>query len=663
MHEAGAKNAMGDRLSLRLLGEFGVWRGEVPVAITSRKNRALLAVLALAPNHTATRERMAGLLWADRQDEQARASLRQALAVLRKDIGDPQAEVLVAREEHLRLNPAAVTSDVAEFLRLGRSRVPGDLAAAVALWGGDLLADLGGRDEGLENWLGFERARLRQEAVGIFEALAGTQAGEEAVATAARLLEFDSLREASHRTLMRTLARAGRAADAIRQFEALKQLLRDELGVAPSPDSAALAADIAAGRVPADAGAAQPGRRRPAGPLPTLAVLPFKELSAEPDRGFLAEGITDDLITELSRFRSFQVFARRSSFAVSPSADAAGAELGATYVLEGSVRTHGPRLRVTAQLRTAEGGEQVWGERYDRDLTDILAVQEEVACAIAGTLAVEMDDRELDQTRSRHLDDFRAYEHWLEGKRALWTEGASNLQARAQFARAAELDPGFARAFAGMAVTYVEEAVQFPPEAEFRAALDRGLACAQEAVRLDKAECLGHAALGWVHLYRGDYELSLGHVRQALRLNPNDADMLANAAYVLSLGGDAAEGVRSGKAAMRLNPRFPDWYPSFLCTALFLARRLDEMIELRAKVPATFYDSRFFGAAALAHLGRVDEARDWAAQAVERLAARVGPDRMQAKGCVQLLLDNNPMRNPGDRAFFAEGLRRAGVPG
>ena len=397
---------------------------------------------------------------------------------------------------------------------------------------------------------------------------------------------------------------------------------------------------------------------------PTLAVLPFRNLSGDSGQDFFSDGITDDIITELSRFRNLQVFARRSSFAyreASPAVSVAQ-ELGATYVLEGSVRKQGARVRVTVQLSEAASGEQVWAERFDQEQTDILLLQEELARHIAGSLAIELDDRELEHVRNKHLEDIRAYEHWLKGKRVLWTEGASNLQAREHFQRAADIDPGFARAFAGLAVTYIEEAVQFPPESEFRAALANGFSNAQRAINLDNSECLGHASMAWSLLYMREYEQAHKHVETALRLNPNDSDMLANAAYILAMYGDSEEAVRSGKAAMRLNPRHPDWYLGFMATALFSARRYQEGIEVRSRSPDTFYDSRFFGAAMLARLGRLDEARKWAAIGMRKLEDRVGKERLDQVGSIRLLLDNNPFRKPEDIEHFAESMRLAGVP-
>ena len=654
-------------IALNILGPFQLWRGGEPVLIGAKKNRALLAVLALSPGLSTSRERLAGLLWGDRQDEQARSSLRQSLALLRKDLGGAEDAILLSRDDAVGLRPGAVWIDVLEFQRLGKSADIIALRQAAALCRGEFLADHGGRDNGFENWLSFERARLKQESVKVFDRLAANETGPEALFAAQRLVALDPLREASHRRVMEALFALGDRALALRQFEDLKRLLKSELDVVPAAETQALAQRIAV--VDNAASVAVPAITRSPAPhamavRPTLAVLPFKNLSGDAAQDYFSDGITDDIITELSRFRNLQVFARRSTFSYREpsSAGHVGLELGASYVLEGSVRKHGTRVRVTVQLSQTATGEQLWAERFDRDQTDILALQEDVARQIAGTLAIELDGRELDAAHTKQLDDIRAYEHWLKGKRILWTEGASNLQAREHFVRAAEIDPGLARAYAGMGVTYVEEAVQFPPEDEFRSALAKAYDVSRQAVALDPSECLGHASLAWSYLYRREYEQALHHVDTALRLNPNDADMLGNAAYVLAMYGDSDRAVQCGKMAIRLNPRHPEWYTGFMGTALFSARRYQEGFEVRSRAPDTFYDSRFFGASMLAYLNRLEEARQWTGIGMRKLEARVGKIRMARTGAVRLLTDNNPFRTPEDVAHFAEGMRMAGVP-
>ncbi len=360
------------------------------------------------------------------------------------------------------------------------------------------------------------------------------------------------------------------------------------------------------------------------------------------------------------------VIARNSSFTYkgAPVSIAKVArELGVTYILEGSVRRSGNRVRITAQLIDAQTGSHIWAERYDREITDMFAVQDEITQKIVGMLAVGLEEDALERAKRKQPENLIAYEHWLRGKRLLWTVGQNNLEARRHFENAAKADPDFSRAYSGLAVTFLMEADDFPIAAEATIAYESAYAAAQKALTLDEADYQAHISLAWPLLVRHDYERMKKHVDRAIQLNPNDADTLANATYLLAMYGEADLAVACGEAAMRLNPRHPDWYLAFQGMALMAAHRYSEALVVRKKVPEYFIDSTFIGAAVLAHMDRLPEARQWAERAVARLRARPGGPERVARGCIELLLDNNPFRRQEDRDHFAEGMRKAGVPG
>jgi tetratricopeptide (TPR) repeat protein len=207
------------------------------------------------------------------------------------------------------------------------------------------------------------------------------------------------------------------------------------------------------------------------------------------------------------------------------------------------------------------------------------------------------------------------------------------------------------------------EALGFWNVDEWRPSYERSLEFAEKALALDEADYQAHISIAWPLLYSGEFERMKKHVDRAIALNPNDADTLANASYLLAMYGDADRAVTCGEAAVKLNPRHPDWYSTFQPTALFSAHRYEEAFELRMKLPDYFIDSTFYGAAMLAQLGRLEEARQWAQRAVERLSQRPGGARQAKKSCVQIMLENNPYRRPEDQQHFADALRKAGVPG
>jgi adenylate cyclase len=399
---------------------------------------------------------------------------------------------------------------------------------------------------------------------------------------------------------------------------------------------------------------------------PSIAVLPFTNMSADAEQEYFSDGITEDIITELSRFRNLFVIARNSSFTYKGRAvdvKKVGRELGVAYVLEGSVRRAGNRVRITGQLIDADTGNHVWADRFDRELADVFAVQDEITRSIVGMLTRGLEDDALERAKRKPPESVAAYEHWLRGNRLLWTDGQNNLEARRHFESAARIDPTYSRAHSGLAVTWQMEALGFWNVEEGRPSYERSMTFAERALKLDESDYQAHISLAWPLLYSGEFEQMKKHIDRAIMLNPNDADTLANASYLLAMYGDTSAGIACGESAARLNPRHPDWYPSFLSTTLFTARRYEDAFELRRKLPDYFIDSTFYGAAILAQLGRLDEARQWAQRAVERLSQRPGGARQAKKSCVQIMLENNPYRLPEDQQHFADALRKAGVPG
>jgi adenylate cyclase len=398
---------------------------------------------------------------------------------------------------------------------------------------------------------------------------------------------------------------------------------------------------------------------------PSIAVLPFTNMSGDAEQEFFSDGITEDIITELSRFRDLFVIARNSTFTYKGRAvniRQVGRDLGAAYALEGSVRRAGNRVRITAQLIDTATGNHIWADRFDGGLEDVFQVQDEITRKIVGMLTLGLENDALDRARRKPPESLAAYEHWLRGKRLLWTDGQDNRQARQHFESAARIDPGFSRAWSGMAVTWQMEALGFWNSADWRPFYGRALECAEKALELDDADYQAHVVLAWPLLYLHDYNRMRKHIDRAIQLNPNDADTLGNATYLLGIYGDGAAAVACGEAAARLNPRFPDWYETFLSTALFAARRYEEAWVVRQKHPDYFIDSTFFGAAILARLGRLDEARAWGTRAAARLAERFGGAAHLPKSCVQMMMDNNPYRLPEDRAHFRDALLLAGLP-
>ncbi|MEE8296403.1 MAG: BTAD domain-containing putative transcriptional regulator [Hyphomicrobium sp.] len=427
---------------LRLLGGFELaWAGGP--ALPTRKAEALLAYLAVPLGQAHRRDKLASLLWGERGDTQARHSLAQTLHVIRKALGESGEGALISNAHTVSLAPSSVDLDVNEFEALAARRTPDAHAAAIKLYRGEMLEGVSIREEAFENWLLGEQRRLNTIALGALERLLDQQVAagndEAAIETARRLLALDPFQEPVHRTLMRLYDRAGNDAAAIRQYQNCAKILKQELGITPDAATHALYREIVGDRTPdrfePPVQSAALLRR------PAIAVLPFENLSGDPAQDYFSDGITEDLITDLSKISGLFVVSRNAVFlynakAVKPVE--VSRELGVRYVLEGSVRKVGNRVRISAQLIDPSTSYHLWAERYDRDLTDIFALQDEITEKIVAALEVKLTEGEQEKVARRYTEHLEA-------------------QARKMFERAIDLGPTFAAAFAMLSYTHLRE--------------------------------------------------------------------------------------------------------------------------------------------------------------------------------------------------------------
>jgi adenylate cyclase len=410
-------------------------------------------------------------------------------------------------------------------------------------------------------------------------------------------------------------------------------------------------------RINADAAAGLAGelRRPEALPLPakpSVAVLAFDDLSGDPAQQYYSDGITEDIITELSRFRSLFVIARNSSFAYRGTAvdlRRVGRELGVRFVVEGSFRRAGSRLRIAVQLIEAGTGNHLWAERYDRDIGDLFDVQDEVARTIVATLAGRLEEAELKGAARRRTDSLPAYDCLLRGIEHLRGYAADdNTRARELFERAIALDPRFALAYAYLALALlVEHGYDDAPEP----VRDRALEAAQMALRLDPGDGRCHQFLAQAYLYKRAFDQATAHSERSIALNPNDANGLAQRGLVLAYVGRAEQGIEAIREAMRLNPLHPEWYWAALAVPLYAARRYEDALEADRRIAGAkrpWHVARL--AACYAGLGRLAEARATAAEVL-----RQDPD-------FHLSTISLRYRNADDAAQVLDGMRKAGLP-
>ncbi len=362
---------------------------------------------------------------------------------------------------------------------------------------------------------------------------------------------------------------------------------------------------------------------RMAYPLPdetSIAVLPFENLTGRSEQEYLVDGFTENIITELSRFKEFFVIARNSTFVYKGEpvkVRQVAEELGVRYVVEGSVQTMGDRVRITVQLIDAISGRHLWAERFDRDLQDIFTVQDEIIQTIAATLEESIDLAEYDRIRREPVDNLKAYELSVRAL-AQWQtftrEGTE--QAKQLWEKALALEPNYYDAYRGLALVYVNgyrwgwTTDNHSREESINLALEM----ARKALELDPFSYHTHWTAAKVKMHSGDLDSAIAAYDRAMELNPNDAGLLAESATSLIYSGRAQEAVSRIETAMRLNPRYPDWYLWSLAWAQYFAGQYEEAVASMKRMNKVPNMGRRILAAGLVRLGQLDEARSLIAE-------------------------------------------------
>lgn len=617
------------------------------IRVSSRKSRALLAIIALSPGLAAMRARVRGLLWGDRGERQASDSLRQTLVALKRDLKALEISPLALEGDVVKLDSRCLEIDVVEFRRAEQS---GDAAKAAALYRGNLLEGCDFGDDGFEEWVRAERAALMARAILVLEKHVAELAGEAKAEAAKRLVSLDPLREASHRWLMKSYAEEGEIALARKQFDTCRALLERELGAAPSKVTTDLLATIfKEATLPKSP---SPPQMEPV-VQPTLAVLPFANMSGESSQQYFSDGITQDIITELSRFHELQIHASPAAHSFSSHLHSVrtGRELGVKYLVEGGVRKINGRIRINIQLIEIESGRHLWAERFDRDEEQIFAVQDQLVRTIVGTIVGRVKAAGVEQVRRKPPASLAAYECVLRAEAYPIGVPEAEAEARRLYEKAIELDPGYARAYMLLAAYLTLEWYRDMSGSEVL--LDRALELAQIAVSLDENDERCQAMLGRAHMLRRSFELAEHYHLKALELNPNSPLLMAGLGILYGFLGEPERAVEYFKEMKRLDPLSePSWYWRNRGIVHFIARQYDQAIMAFKRTPITPDWVHAFLAASYAYLNATDDARRHAAEVL-----RLTPDFSLNRFCTK-----DPFKRSEDRQHLADGLRAAGLP-
>lgn len=385
----------------------------------------------------------------------------------------------------------------------------------------------------------------------------------------------------------------------------------------------------------------------------SIVVLPFAYQGGDQSDSWFADGLTEDITTCLSKFQQFFVISRNSAYIYSDrklSPQETARELGVRYVVNGSVRKAGNRIRITIQLIDVIRDRTIWGEQYNREIDDLFDLQDEITQTIVSATAAKIESSELERLRQIPPANMAAYGYVLQGQRFIFSYTRNGVsQARQLYESALHNDPKYARAMAAKSRTLnLDWRYNWTPEPDV--AIQNALNLAMDAIELDSLDARGFGELGFAHLYRKEHDAAISAYERAVRLNPNDADLMSDMADALAHCGRSEEAIELLEKAMRLNPFYPDQYIWHLGGAYFNLKQYEKAIST-IRTMQNPSEGRRILAASYGHLGLRQEA--------EREAAEV------LKAHPNFNLDHwvsvQPDKYPEDVDHFMEGLRRAGL--
>lgn len=394
---------------------------------------------------------------------------------------------------------------------------------------------------------------------------------------------------------------------------------------------------------------------------PRIAVLPFDNLSSDPEQEYFSDGVTEDIITALSRHRSFLVIARSSTFALKEHGGdlrRIGRDLGASYVIQGSVRRIGARIRVTVQLVETEGGQHIWAEQYDRELQEMFKLQDEIASTVAARIEPEIGNVERVLASKKPPQAFDAWDSFRIGTKHFYKSTAGdNREAQHLFHRAIDLDPSLAEAYGFLSYSIVLSMVYFDADPD-DALLDEAVAIARQGVALDERDALMRFMYGRALLARKSYDEALGELEIAAELNPNLAIVYCGLGDSLAYEGRIGEAIPYFQRAIDLSPHDPmRWaFYSYRALAHLFAQEFElaeEWAHKATRVPNCHYWGFSHRVAALGHLRRSDEL-----QAALTGLRRINPDFTCKIAQKRLFY----IKSANQIALYLDGLRQAGVP-
>ncbi len=600
-------------LNIRLLGGLRVDVGE-ELVFPTRKTALLLAMLAAAGGEAVSRDKIREMFWGDRGETQAAGSLRRALSDLRRGLGG-YADVLQTSSTGVGVDPELVTVDSVLFARLARQAEPDSMRSAALLYRGPFLERLDAREEPLEDWLRLERDVFHNLASELAERLA-TVASDKAELEAAEkisrvLLASDPACEEAHRALILYYQKGGRTNAAIKQYAICAEELSSSLGVEPDSRTRTLIENPVRPLNSVSSGATHGGStdRRP-----SIAVIPFQSRGEVKDTDIVAEGLAEEVQTELSRLRDFVVISSQSTSDLGSKTSSEIHELlGATYLLRGAVHHDAAKLRITCHLVLAEDGSQLWAGRYDIKSNQTLDVIDQIATELMSRLDPQLRTQEYNRSLRLRPESMTCWELFHRGMWHAIRGGQESLhEAEDCFLKAKSKCPKYPAPLAGLAMVKMRRLTSGSEDAD-PSLLEEAVELGKIALALDPYDYVSLTIHANALAFAGEAQAALDHIGAALELNASYAMAHYARSRVLFYIGEYAEALPAMEQAIRSSPLDPQM-GAFLAGkagSLYGLRRFDEMLEAArasSRTGAPIFWSDLLVAVAALNVGRRDEA-------------------------------------------------------
>ncbi|MGV3551734.1 BTAD domain-containing putative transcriptional regulator [Rhizobium sp.] len=599
-----------------LLGGFRI-QNEITgqLRLTGKRGPAIIAYLSMCPGMSATREKLADLLWRDSNSDQSRNNLRQTLSVMRQDLSRAGCNLVNFGRESIQLDASAILVDVLEFEAGLAARSAQELDGALANYAGPFLDGLYLGGSGFDDWAASERDRLLNRALDSFERLARLLDDEAGLALADRLLTMDPIREASYRLKIELLVAKGQRDKALRTYETCRSVLKREIGVDVSPETRDLWQSLQAASE--QGAAAQPSNAASAGSRsarPSISVAGFVNFTGERGDEFFARGLVQDITTALSTVADYVVVAKpfRADGTDASDETSAPARGRARYMLSGSIQRSGDWLRVNAQLADVIDGHNVWAQKFDGSSENALEFQDRISRAVvlAVTLELQLTNWKVRDRSPPGAPEVRrlvneALMKYFEMTRDSLLSGIELAE------KALSLSPDNARAKRTLSIL-ISVAVAFgalPPGER----LDYALALAQEAVRAVPDDEIARCILSFALESCGRIEEAIVECQHAIGVNPSYPTSHGDMSMLLALRGQVNEALREANEAIRLGTHdvIDFWRHHGLAMALFAGgddRRALEVARRVVRAKPGFVRGALYWAAAAAATGNTDEA-------------------------------------------------------